>query len=93
MKVLCLGAGGMGALAAETIALFSEIERMTIADLNQDAAQAVADRCGTKAGACSINVMDRDSLVGLMTGHDAMLNCVGPFFRFAMPILTCAIAA
>ena len=32
MKILCLGAGGMGALAAETIASFEEIDRMTVGE-------------------------------------------------------------
>lgn len=93
MKILCLGAGGMGALAAEIIAGFDEIDRMTVADLHVEAAQRVAAQCRGKASACSVNVEDKDALTALMKGHDAVANCVGPFFRFGVPTLDCAIAA
>jgi len=83
----------MGALAAETIAGFKEIDRLTIADLHLETAQRVAARCGGKAGACSINVEDKEALSALMKGHDAVANCVGPFFRFGAPILDCAISS
>jgi len=93
MKILCLGAGGMGALAAEALAGFDEIHKMTIADLNLDAAKRVAGTCRGKAAACSVSVEDAEGLTQLMRGHDVVVNCVGPFFRFAVPILSCAIRA
>jgi saccharopine dehydrogenase-like NADP-dependent oxidoreductase len=93
MKILCLGAGSMGALAAETLAGFDEIHQMTIADLNLDSAKRVAGACLGKAAACAVSVEDAEGLTTLMRGHDAVVNCVGSFFRFAVPILTCAIRA
>ena len=93
MNVLCLGAGGMGALAAETLAGFGEVGRMTVADLNPEAAQRVAATCRGKATARAVSVEDAAALTELMRGHDVVANCVGPFFRFAVPILSCAIAA
>ena len=93
MKILCLGAGGMGALAAETIAGFKEINKITIADLHQAAAEKVAAQCRGKATTASVNVEDRAGLIALMKGHDVVANCVGPFFRFGVPILSAAIEA
>jgi saccharopine dehydrogenase-like NADP-dependent oxidoreductase len=93
MKVLCLGAGGMGSLAAQTIAGFKEIDSITIADLRLEAAQKTAAGCQGKAQARSVNVEDKAGLVTLMKGHDVIANCIGPFFRFGVPILECAIAA
>jgi len=93
MNVLCLGAGGMGALAAETLAGFDEIKKLTIADLNLAAAERVAGKGRGKATACSVSVEDAEGLTELMRGHDVVANCVGPFFRFAVPILSCAIRA
>lgn len=93
MNILCLGAGGMGALAAETLAGFDEIKKITVADLNPEAARRVADACRGKATACSVSVEDAEGLTQLMQGHDVVANCVGPFFRFAVPILSCAIKA
>jgi saccharopine dehydrogenase-like NADP-dependent oxidoreductase len=93
MNILCLGAGGMGSLAAETLAGFDEIGKLTIADLNLAAAQRVAETCRGKATACTVSVEDAEGLTQLMRGHDVVANCVGPFFRFAVPILSCAIRA
>ncbi len=93
MNVLCLGAGAMGRLAAQTVAGFSEVAGLTIADLDEGAAGAAAGQCGPKARACGVSVLDRDRLKAVMKDHDAVLNCVGPFFRFAVPILTCSIEA
>ena len=40
MKVLCLGgSGGMGRYATKAIVNFKELEAITIADLNKDAAE------------------------------------------------------
>ena len=40
MKVLCLGgSGGMGRYATRAIVNFKELETITIADLNKDAAE------------------------------------------------------
>jgi saccharopine dehydrogenase-like NADP-dependent oxidoreductase len=83
----------MGRAAAKTAVDFKEIAAMTIADLDGDAAKAAADQCGPKAGSCAISVLDRAALVALMRQHDGVLNCVGPFFRFAVPVLTSAIEA
>ena len=93
MNVLCLGAGGMGALAAEALAGFDEVTKMTVADLNYAAAEGVAAACRGKATARAVSVEDAAALTGLMRGHDVVANCVGPFFRFAVPILSCAIEA
>jgi hypothetical protein len=40
MKVLCLGgSGGMGRFATKAIVDFKELEAITVADLNKDAAE------------------------------------------------------
>ena len=44
MKVLCLGgSGGMGRYAVRVIAKFPELEAITIADLNEEAAKEFAN--------------------------------------------------
>lgn len=91
MKILVLGAGGMGAKAAETIAQFDGISTLTIADLDVACADSVAKKCGPKARALQLDVTDTKALQGALNDSDAVLNCVGPFFRFGVPILTAAI--
>ena len=44
MKVLCLGgSGGMGRYTTKAIVNFEELETITIADLNKDAAEDIKD--------------------------------------------------
>jgi len=93
MKLLCLGAGGMGALAAKTAASFQSMERIIVADLNLDSASHVAFSCSGKAESRSINVSDTTSLVNLMKEADVVMNSIGPFFRFGVPVLKAAIQA
>jgi len=92
-KVLALGAGAMGHVAAKTAASFDEVESLTIADLNIDAASRVAADCGSKARGTAINVTDRPALVSLMREADVVMNCVGPFFRFGVMIMEAAMEA
>lgn len=92
-KVLALGAGQTGYTAAKTIASFDEVESVIVADLNIDAAAKAASLCGQKAKAKSIDVTNRSALICLMREVDIVMNCVGPFFRFAVPILEAAIEA
>lgn len=91
MKILVLGAGGMGAKAAETVAQFDGVSTVTLADLDFECADTIARRCGPKANALQLDVTDTKALQGALNESDAVLNCVGPFFRFGVPILTAAI--
>ncbi|MHB8068163.1 MAG: saccharopine dehydrogenase family protein [Desulfobaccales bacterium] len=92
-RILLLGAGAMGQVAAQTVAAFPEVGSLLIADLNQTAAQTVASACGAKAQAAVLDVTKPGELAALMGQADLVMNCVGPFFRFGVPILEAAIAA
>ena len=87
MKALLLGAGGMGALAAKTLAGFDAVTQIKIADINLGAAEKVAAACGSKATAMALDVTDVNALIAALEGADLCLNLVGPFFRFGVPIL------
>ncbi len=93
MRLLCLGAGAVGTRAAEIAASFDEVESLTIADINEEAALRAVEGCRAKASARVVSAEDRASLVALMKEHDAVLNCIGPFFRFGVSVLTSAIEA
>lgn len=83
----------MGKTAAQTVASFPEVGRVTIADLDLTAAQAVAAACGGKAQAIRLDVTSHPELVTAMRQADVVMNCVGPFFRFGVPVLEAAITA
>jgi saccharopine dehydrogenase-like NADP-dependent oxidoreductase len=83
----------MGRYAAKTAVSFDFVERLTVADLDARAAERLASTLGAKAGAAGIDVTDAVSLERLLAGTDAVLNTVGPFFRFGPPVLRAAIRA
>jgi saccharopine dehydrogenase-like NADP-dependent oxidoreductase len=92
-KVLALGAGTVGAIAANTIASFDEVESLIIADLNPEVAKQKAVSCGGKARAAGTDVTNHKELVSLMRRADVVMNCVGPFFRFGVKVLEAALEA
>ncbi|MDO1451869.1 saccharopine dehydrogenase NADP-binding domain-containing protein [Rhodocytophaga aerolata] len=93
MKVILLGAGGMGRWAAHTAVSFKLITRLTVADHNLAYARQLADHCGSKAQAMALDVTDQRALLRALQAHDVVLNCVGPYYRFGLPTLKAAIEA
>ena len=92
MKVLCLGgSGGMGRYATKAIADFEELEAITIADLNKDAAEEFAKSFDTKVQGIGLDVTDTKKLAEALEEHDVVLNTTGPFFMFGVAILKTAI--
>lgn len=93
MKVVVLGAGGMGRYAAQTAASQDFVEELVVGDLDRDAANELAKHLGSKARGAAVDVLNEESLLGLFVGAGAVLNTVGPFFRLGPPVLRAAIAA
>ncbi len=93
MRVVALGAGGMGRYAAKTAAGFDFVDELIIADLDQSAASRLAESIGSKARSMRVDVTDASSLATAFEGAHAVLNSVGPFFRLGPPVLRAAIAA
>ncbi|MBL0965273.1 MAG: saccharopine dehydrogenase NADP-binding domain-containing protein [Blastomonas sp.] len=91
--LLILGAGGIGTAAARFAAENPHLGRLTVADLSLAAAEAAAAVTGGRAQPHSIDVTDPQALAVLLGSVDAVINCVGPYYRFGPPVLTAAIAA
>ncbi|MDZ7618787.1 MAG: saccharopine dehydrogenase NADP-binding domain-containing protein [Patescibacteria group bacterium] len=92
-NILLLGAGAMGTVAAQTIVAADEVARLTIADRDRTRLEQVARTCPGNVALETVDVTDREGLIALMRSVDVVMNCVGPFFRFGVPILEAAIAA
>ena len=59
MKVLCLGgSGGMGRYAVRVISKFPELEAITIADLNEEAAKEFANSFDANIKGIGLDVTD-----------------------------------
>ena len=92
MKVLALGgSGGMGRFAVETSMRFENIDEITVADINADAAIAFAASMNEKVKGIGLNVTDIDGLKAQMRQADIVINTVGPFFKYGPPILEAAL--
>ena len=92
MKVLALGgSGGMGRFAVETSMSFENIDEITVADINADAAIAFAASMNEKVKGIGLNVTDIDDLKAQMRQADIVINTVGPFFKYGPPILEAAL--
>jgi saccharopine dehydrogenase-like NADP-dependent oxidoreductase len=93
MKVVVLGAGGMGRYAAKAAAGFDFVEELVVGDLDGSAAEGLAAHLGPKARGTAVDVQNDRAMSELFEGATVVLNTVGPFFRFGPPVLRAAIAA
>src|SRR5437763_14145043 len=76
MNILVLGAGRMGLGAVYDLAKQPDVERVTVADMSLERAQAVAARVGKKVTAAQIDCDDAKAVVELMRGHASTISCV-----------------
>lgn len=82
MDILILGSGRMGLGAAYDLAHNSEgVERITVADVDEGRARAVAETVGGgRVSPAQLDVEDDAGVERLMRGHDAAVSCV-PYFH------------
>ncbi len=97
MKFIVLGgAGDVGSRAVEDLAASENVERVTIADRNVAAAEALAARlagAGATVDAVEVDANDHDALVDAMRGYDVAASALGPFFLFEKKLASAAIEA
>ena len=92
MKVLALGgSGGMGRFAVETSMDFENVDEITVADINADAAIAFAASMNEKVKGIGLDVTNIGELKSVMKETDVVINTVGPFFKYGPPILEAAL--
>ncbi len=81
----------MGRYAVRTALDFERVERIVIADRDKSRAREFARECGEKAAAYAVDVTDPEALRKLFKRVDVVLNTVGPYYEFGVPILEAAI--
>src|SRR3954470_24450909 len=74
--MLVLGAGRMGLGAVYDLAHQSDVERVTIADMDLARAEAIASRVGKKVVAKQIDCDNHNAVIELMRGHASTISCV-----------------
>ncbi len=96
MKVLALGGSGdMGRMAIAVMLDFPDVvSSITVADKNYQQAKTFVELVGSdKLSSVEIDVTERNKLVKLISEHDLVVNTVGPFYKFEMPIMEAVIEA
>jgi lysine 6-dehydrogenase len=95
MRVLVLGgAGAMGSVAARFLTDVPKVTSLTIADRRADDAERVARSLTGRrvdVSAVPVDVEDAEQLARALADHDIVVNTVGPFYRFGLPVLSAVI--
>ena len=93
MRVLVVGAGGVGSVFAHIAARRGNFERVVIADYDGDRAHKAAQSAADHFSGVQLDASDESSITELLRTEscDAVLNAVDP--RFVMPIYRAALAA
>ena len=94
VRILVIGAGGVGAAAAAVAARRDFFERLVLADVDLARAQAAADQTGDERfGAAAVDASNAAAIAELARAEraDAILNAVDP--RFNPPIFAAAFDA
>jgi len=91
MKAVVFGGAGVeGSYAVHCLTQSEKISEILIADLSEKRGQEIAN-AHEKITFEKIDVTDQQSLNKGFSGADVAVNCVGPFYKFAPPILKTAI--
>jgi saccharopine dehydrogenase-like NADP-dependent oxidoreductase len=94
VKILVIGAGGVGAAVGAVARRRDFFERLVFADVSEDRARAAAARTGDERfSGIALDASDEDAIAAAARAHeaDAVLNAVDP--RFNPPIFAAAFAA
>lgn len=94
--VILGGCGSMGSEATRDLATTGDFDEITIADLNKEKAQALADSLNISTGrahmrAAYVDASDEDALVALIRGHDVVVNTMT--YHFGLQATRAAIRA
>ncbi len=93
MRVLVIGAGGVGTAVARTAAKWNLFERVVMADVSLDRAKQAVTGAGDRFAAYRIDASDEKEIAELVQAEriEVLLNAVDP--RFVMPIFRAALSA
>jgi saccharopine dehydrogenase (NAD+, L-lysine-forming) len=93
VRVLVIGAGGVGSAAVRTMAKWNLFEHVVVADYDAGRARQAAAGAGERFVAVGLDARDEQATIQLIRTErcDAVLNAVDP--RFVMPIFRAALAA
>jgi lysine 6-dehydrogenase len=86
----------MGRVAVSNIANLPGVTELVVADIDETAARGAAQSIVTSqlaSCACRVDVGEPGELTAVIERADLVVNTVGPFYRFGVPVLEATIAA
>jgi len=93
MKIVVLGGcGDMGSFVVRDLVAHSDSD-IVIADYRADAAEKLAAQLGPRVSARFVDAASESSLADAVRGADAAVGCIGPFYKFALPMTRAAVRA
>jgi saccharopine dehydrogenase-like NADP-dependent oxidoreductase len=96
MKAILLGCGEMGEEAFRDLYEFGHFDELLIGTRSVSKAQLVVNSLKpnlTKISIHEIDASDTDSMANLMEGCTVAVNCIGPNYKYELPIAFAAIKA
>lgn len=82
----------MGQTAVKTLLESRELQQLVVADCDLDRTSTFVESLkDERVSASAVDVQDAEALEGLMRQVDVVMNTVGPFYRFGVPIVRAAI--
>ena len=96
MRALALGCGEMGKVAITDLVKYGEFDEVVVGDIDVKKAEKFVKKLKSEKTIVSakfVDVTDKKRLVDLMSEVDVALSCVGPFYKFALPVVKAAIEA
>jgi len=94
LKIVVLGgAGHIGSRIVKELHDLDPTTEIIIADKDVTKANEVAKDVGGNIKTVYVDATVEDSLIDVIKGADSVINAIGPFYRFGVPILRAAIRA
>jgi saccharopine dehydrogenase-like NADP-dependent oxidoreductase len=94
VRIALGGCGQQGSVAVSTLIQAEDVTKVIVADINLAAAEAFKAETGSdKIEVRQLDVLDETALITTMREVDVVASFVGPFFRFAEPVVKAAIAS
>ncbi|MFX1512188.1 MAG: saccharopine dehydrogenase family protein [Promethearchaeota archaeon] len=92
-KIIILGGCGVvGSVAVKALTLLPDFSDVVIGDINIEKAHALIEEIGSeKLSAVIVDALKPESIKNAIRDVNVVLNCIGPFYKFASPILKAVI--
>ncbi|HZJ86635.1 MAG TPA: saccharopine dehydrogenase NADP-binding domain-containing protein [Erysipelothrix sp.] len=91
MKIIVIGAGGVGSGVALDLSSAKELTLLGIGDIDFERATEVANELGEKAKPVHVDIYDEKKLRNVIKDYDVVVNATGPFYKTARFIIEACI--